>query len=116
MQITVMKSKLAYVRVTDASLFYEGSILIDSEWMQQANIAENEQVLVVNVNNGERLTTYAIKGTPGSKAIQLNGPAARKGLVGDLFVIITFAAIEPSRETLIPTVVNIEDPHALSSH
>ena len=109
MLVSVLKSKLAYVKVTEANLFYEGSITIDENWMKVADIREHEQVLIVNVNNGERLTTYAIKGKAGSAEICLNGPAARKGTVGDELIIITFAHIDPSKEQLTPTIIHKAD-------
>lgn len=94
MQIQVLKSKLHRVRVTEADLNYIGSITIDEELMQAANIIEGERVQIVNVNNGERLETYAIKGEKGSGDICLNGPAARKVAVGDVVIIISYAYMD----------------------
>ena len=108
MNITVLKSKLAYVKITQTELFYEGSITIDSEWMAMADIRPNEQVHVVNVNNGDRLITYAISGEAGSKMICLNGPAARNGMVGDEIVIITYAEVNSEDSPVIPTVVSLK--------
>lgn len=93
MNIDVVKSKLHNVTVTEANLNYVGSITIDSELMEAANIIENEKVQVVNNNNGERLETYVIKGDPGSGVICLNGAAARKAAVGDTVIIITYASM-----------------------
>src|SRR5690554_3426077 len=93
MNIHVVKSKLHNVTVTEANLNYVGSITIDSELMEAANIIENEKVQVVNNNNGERLETYVIKGDPGSGVICLNGAAARKAAVGDTVIIITYASM-----------------------
>ena len=93
MNIEVVKSKLHNVTVTEANLNYVGSITIDEELMNAANILENEKVQVVNNNNGERLETYVIKGEPGSGVICLNGAAARKVAVGDIVIIITYASM-----------------------
>ena len=103
----MMKSKIAYAVLTDANLFYEGSIGIDQDIMDQANILPNEQVQVVNANNGERLITYAIALERGSKQFDLNGPAARKGLVGDEVVIISYAIIDDN-DVLEPIVINLK--------
>jgi aspartate 1-decarboxylase len=108
MLVTVLKSKLAYIEITEANLFYEGSITVDEDWMDAAGISHNEQVHVVNVNNGARLITYAIRGERGSKVVCLNGPAARMGVVGDEVIIITYAQIDPKTETLEPIVVNFK--------
>ena len=93
MNIHVVKSKLHNVTVTEANLNYVGSITIDEELMEAANIFENEKVQVVNNNNGERIETYVIKGERGSGVICLNGAAARKVAVGDIVIIITYAII-----------------------
>ena len=106
MMITVLKSKIAYPVITDSNLHYEGSIGIDLDILEQANIIINEQVHVLNVNNGERLLTYVIPEERGSKKFILNGPAARKGLIGDSLVIIAYAMIEDS-ETLTPKLIQI---------
>jgi aspartate 1-decarboxylase len=94
MLIEVVKSKIHNVSVTEANLNYIGSISIDEDLMDAANIIENEKVQVVNMNNGERLDTYVIKGERGSGQICLNGPAARKVVVGDVIIIISYAAME----------------------
>lgn len=107
MYITVLKSKIAYGTITQKELFYVGSITIDEDIMKQANIRENEKVQVVNLNNGERLETYAIKGKAGSKVFCLNGAAARKCEVGDKVFIISYAQIDAS-ETLEPIVIDLE--------
>ena len=111
MLITVLKSKLAYVTITDAQLHYIGSITLDEDWLDAVGISENEMVHVVNVNNGERLITYAIKGPRGSKVVCLNGPAARKGLVGDEVIVIAYAQIDPKIETLEPKVLSCKGQH-----
>ena len=94
MQIQVVKSKIHRVKLTQAELHYVGSITIDESLMEAANLIENEQVQVVNINNGERLETYVIKGERNSGVICLNGPAARKGLVGDIVIIISYASMD----------------------
>ena len=93
MQIEILKSKIHRAVITEANLNYIGSITIDEDLMDAANLIENEKVQVVNVNNGERLETYVIKGKRGSGICCLNGPAARKGMVGDVVVIISYASI-----------------------
>jgi len=94
MFIEVVKSKIHKVSITEANLQYVGSISIDEDLMEAADILENEKVQVVNLNNGERLETYVIKGERGSGAICLNGPAARKAAVGDIIIIISYASID----------------------
>ena len=93
MQIEVVKSKIHRVKITQADLNYIGSITIDEELMEASNIIEGEKVQVVNINNGERLETYAIKGVAGSGEVCMNGPAARKVQAGDLVIIITYASM-----------------------
>ena len=108
MLITKLKSKIAYAVLTETNLRYKGSITIDEDIMDEAGILEDEQVHIVNLNNGERLITYVIKGERGSGSFALNGPAAHKGSVGDEVFILAYAQIDPSKETLIPTVVDLE--------
>lgn len=94
MQIEVVKSKIHRVSVTGADLNYIGSITIDQDLMDAANIIEGEKVHIVNVNNGERLTTYVIPGARNSGEITLNGPAARKVAKGDIIIIISYASMD----------------------
>jgi len=94
MQIEVLKSKIHRVVLTEANINYVGSVTIDEDLMDAANIVEHEKVQVVNVNNGERLETYVIKGKRGSGVICLNGAAARKAVIGDILIIISFAQID----------------------
>jgi aspartate 1-decarboxylase len=94
MRIEVLKSKIHRVKVTEANLHYIGSITIDENLMDAANIIENEKVQVLNIDNGERLETYVIRGTRGSGMICLNGPAARKVTVGDTVIVISYASME----------------------
>tara|TARA_B100000161_G_C33468867_1_gene377039 strand:+ start:226 stop:576 length:351 start_codon:yes stop_codon:yes gene_type:complete len=93
MRIEVVKSKIHRVKITRADLNYIGSITIDESLMEASNIIEGEKVQVVNINNGERLETYAIKGVSGSGEVCMNGPAARKVQPGDLVIIITYASM-----------------------
>lgn len=94
MNIELLKSKIHRAVITEANLNYIGSITIDEDLMDAANIIENEKVQVVNVNNGERLETYVIKGKRASGICCLNGPAARKAAVGDIVVIISYASMD----------------------
>jgi aspartate 1-decarboxylase len=106
MFIEVVKSKIHKVTITDANLQYVGSITIDEDLMDAANIIVNEKVQVVNINNGERLDTYVIKGKRGSGEICLNGPAARKGAVGDVIIIISYASMDfEEAKSFKPTLV-----------
>ena len=106
MQIEVCKSKIHKVTVTEANLQYVGSITIDEDLMDAANLIENEKVQVVNINNGERLETYVIKGQRGSGTICLNGPAARKVVVGDVVIIISYATMDfEEAKTFKPWIV-----------
>lgn len=94
MRIEVLKSKIHRVKITQAELHYVGSITIDEALMEAANLIEGEKVQVVNINNGERLETYVIKGELNTGTICLNGPAARKAQVGDVVIIISYASME----------------------
>ncbi|SRR5258706_4672072 len=94
MRIEVLKSKIHRVKITQAELHYVGSITIDEALMEAAHIVEGEKVQVVNINNGERLETYVIRGKRDSGTICLNGPAARKAAVGDTIIIISYASME----------------------
>ena len=95
MLLSILKSKLHRVRVTEANLNYVGSITIDEDLMDAAHLLENEKVQVLNLNNGERLETYIITGKRGSGIICLNGPAARKAMVGDEVIVISYAMMTP---------------------
>lgn len=94
MFIEVCKSKIHKATITEANLQYVGSISIDEDLMDAANLIENEKVQVVNLNNGERLETYVIKGERGSGSICLNGAAARKAEIGDVVIIISYASMD----------------------
>ena len=106
MTIEVLKSKIHRVKVTDADLNYIGSITIDVDLMQAANLIAGEKVQVVNINNGERLETYVIPGKKGSGEIALNGPAARWVAKGDIVIIISYANMDfEEAKTFEPTVI-----------
>lgn len=94
MLIEVMKSKIHRVVVTQAELHYIGSITIDENLMDAVGIIENEKVHIVNINNGERLETYVIKGERGSGVVCINGPAARKAQKGDVVIIIAYGMMD----------------------
>jgi aspartate 1-decarboxylase len=94
MQISILKSKIHRARITQTELDYVGSITIDRDLMEAANLIEGEKVLVVNNNNGERLETYVITGESGSGMVCLNGAAARRAAVGDIVIIISFAQMD----------------------
>jgi aspartate 1-decarboxylase len=94
MHIEVLKSKIHRVSVTEANLNYMGSITIDENLMDAANLIENEKVQVVDINNGERFETYVIRGDRNTGVICLNGPAARKVAVGDVVIIMSYASMD----------------------
>jgi len=105
----MFKSKIHRARITQADLYYEGSLTIDVDLMEAADLVSYEKVSVVNINNGERFETYVIPGTRGSRDICLNGAAARKGHVGDEIIIISYTDI-PDEEAKMwqPTVVLVD--------
>ncbi len=106
MQIEVLKSKIHRVVITEANLNYVGSLTLDEELMEAANLLEYEKVQIVNVNNGSRIETYLIRGKKGSGVCCLNGPAARRGAVGDVVIIISYATMDFEKvRTFKPWVV-----------
>lgn len=106
MQVQVLKSKLHRVKVTEADLNYIGSVTIDEDLLDAANMIEGEKVQIVNINNGERLETYIIKGLRSSGEICLNGPAARRVAVGDVVIIISYGIMDfEVAKTFKPTIV-----------
>lgn len=106
MNIQLLKSKIHRVKITQAELHYVGSITIDEDLMDAANLIENEKVHIVNINNGERLETYVIKGRRATGEICLNGPAARKAQVGDIIIIISYAGMDfEEAKNFKPTVI-----------
>jgi len=106
MQIQVLKSKIHRVTVTEADLNYIGSITIDPNLMEAANMIEGEKVQIVNINNGERIETYIITGERNSGKVCLNGPAARRVAVGDVVIIISYATMDfVEAKSFKPTLV-----------
>ena len=106
MLIEIIKSKIHRVKVTEADLNYVGSITIDSDLIEAANLIVGEKVQVVNVNNGERLETYVIEGEKASGEVTLNGPAARKVQKGDIVIIISYAQINlEEAKSFVPTII-----------
>ena len=106
MFIEICKSKIHRVTVTGADLQYVGSITIDEDLMDAANLIENEKVQVVNINNGERFETYVIRGKRKSGDIILNGPAARKVVVGDVVIIVSYASMDfEEARTFVPSII-----------
>src|SRR6202012_4979101 len=114
MQIQVLKSKIHRVKITESNLHYIGSITIDEDLMDAANMIENEKVQVLNIDNGERLETYIIKGTRGSGMICMNGPAARRISVGDTVIVISYATMDfEAAKTFKPTIIFPKDDNSL---
>ena len=106
MNIEVVKSKIHRVKITGSDLNYIGSITLDEELMDAANIIEGEKVYIVNVNNGERLSTYVIKGERKSGDVVMNGPAARRVAKGDIIIIISYASLEfEEAKKFIPAII-----------
>jgi aspartate 1-decarboxylase len=114
MQIEILKSKIHRVKITEANLNYIGSITIDETLMNAANLIENEKVQVLNIDNGERLETYVIKGVPGSGMICMNGPAARRVSVGDTVIIISYARMDfEAAKTFNPVIIFPKEDNTL---
>jgi len=111
MTIELLKSKIHRATITEANLHYIGSIGIDENLMEAANLIEFEKVQVLNINNGERLETYVIKGERGSGMISLNGAAARKAVVGDLVIIAAFAQMTPEEAKSFKPAIVFPDSH-----
>jgi aspartate 1-decarboxylase len=106
----MFKSKIHRATITQAELHYEGSLTIDTDLMDAADLLPYEKVAIVNINNGERLETYIIPGERGSKTICLNGAAARKGVVGDRIIIISYASMSDEEARLYkPTIVLVNE-------
>ncbi|MBK6966626.1 MAG: aspartate 1-decarboxylase [Bacteroidales bacterium] len=111
MTIEILKSKIHRAAITEANLHYIGSIGIDEDLMEAANLIEFEKVQVLNINNGERLETYVIKGERGSGMISLNGAAARKAVAGDLVIIAAFAQMTPEEAKSFKPAIVFPDSH-----
>ena len=106
MEIEILKSKIHRITITEANLNYVGSLTLDEDLMDAANLLEHEKVQIVNVNNGSRIETYVIKGKRNSGVCCLNGPAARQGAVGDVVIIISYATIDFEKaKTFKPSLV-----------
>jgi aspartate 1-decarboxylase len=111
MTIEILKSKIHRAAITEANLHYIGSIGIDEDLMDAANLIEFEKVQVLNINNGERLETYVIKGERGSGMISLNGAAARKAVVGDMVIVAAFAQMTPEEAKSFKPSIVFPDSH-----
>jgi aspartate 1-decarboxylase len=115
MNITMLYSKLHRATVTEANLHYVGSITIDQELIDAANMRVGQKIDIVNINNGERFSTYIIPGEPGKKEICLNGAAARKVHVGDKIIIIAYASMtEEEADSFEPKIVILEDDNSIA--
>jgi aspartate 1-decarboxylase len=111
---TLLKSKIHRAVATDCELHYEGSCAIDENLLEAANIVENEQVHIWNINNGERFVTYAIKGERGSGMISVNGSAARRAAVGDLLIIAAFGQVHEDQVAgFQPKLVFVDDKNQI---
>lgn len=116
MFITVCKSKIAHATITEAELYYEGSITIDEKVLRAVDIVAGEKVEILNLNNGSRIETYVIAGRSGSGQVCLNGPAARSGIVGDKIIILSYALMEPAAARKFKTkVVYLNDDNKIKS-
>ena len=115
MLLNIFKPKIHRVKVTQAELNYVGSITIDADLMEAANILEGEKVQIVNIENGERLETYTIKGERGSGEVCMNGPAARRVQVGDTIIIITYAQMTAEEAASYePTIIFPDENNQIS--
>jgi aspartate 1-decarboxylase len=116
MFITFCKAKIGHARVTQAELYYEGSITIDEDVIKAVGILPGEKVEIFNINNGARLETYVIAGKSGSGQICLNGPAARQGYVGDKLIIVSYALVTPDEARGLKTIsVYLDDANRIKT-
>ncbi len=116
MFIECLKSKIAYATVTETELFYEGSITIDEDLLDEAGIIPGEKVEVLNINNGNRFTTYAIAGKRASGQVCLNGPAARMGIVGDQVIVLSYAILSPEEaKEFKAKIVRLQDGNKIKN-
>jgi aspartate 1-decarboxylase len=114
MLITILKAKISDAKVTQAELYYEGSISIDKEILEAVDIIPGEKVEVLNINNGSRIETYAIEAKAGSGVVCLNGPAARSGCVGDKLIIVNYAFVEKNEaEKYKAKIVHLDDQNKI---
>lgn len=109
MYLHIFKSKIHRMKVTQAELNYVGSVTVDADMLEAANIREGEKVQIVNINNGERFETYTIKGARGSGTLCLNGPAARRVQVGDKVILISYAMMTPEEADSYSPIVIFPD-------
>jgi aspartate 1-decarboxylase len=115
MQRHLMKSKVHRATITSADLNYEGSLTLDEDLMEAADLLRNEEIQVVNVNNGARFTTYVIPGPRGSGVVQLNGAAARLGMAGDLVILISYGVFDDAEaRTHRPHVVFVDNRNRIT--
>jgi len=114
MSISLLKSKIHHGRVTGADVDYVGSITIDAEIMRAVGIYQYERVMVVDVENGNRLETYTLAGEPGSHVIQLNGAAARLVTIGDRLIIMAFEQVEPPQDNWTPRIVVLNEQNEIA--
>jgi aspartate 1-decarboxylase len=113
---TILKSKIHRATVTEANLYYEGSITIDADLIHAADILEYEKVEVLNLNSGQRIETYVIKGKPGSGVVCLNGPAARGACPGDQVIIVSYVLLEDKQTQKIkPKVIKVNAGNQIKS-
>jgi aspartate 1-decarboxylase len=116
MLLTFCKAKIAHAKVTQAELYYEGSITIDESIIQAVGIIPGEKVEIFNINNGARLETYVIAGRSGSGQVCLNGPAARMGYVGDRLIIVSYALVSPEEaRQMKTTTVHLNDDNRIKA-
>jgi len=114
--IQFCKSKIAYATVTQAELYYEGSITLDEELLDAVGIVPGEKVEVLNVNNGSRIETYAISGERGSGVVCLNGPAAHSGSLGDQVIILSYGFMSPEEAKVYQTkMIRLDDQNKIKS-
>lgn len=114
MEITVLKSKIHRATITGVDAGYEGSIVIDSELMDEVGLHRYEKVLVANLDTGDRFETYVIEGERGSGTVQLNGAAARRGQVNDRIIVFAFATVpESAAETFSPRIIQLDEKNAV---
>jgi aspartate 1-decarboxylase len=113
---TILKSKIHRAHVTETNLYYEGSVTIDAKLMDEAGIIPYEKVEVLNLNNGQRLETYAIQGKAGSGSICLNGPASRGACVGDEVIILSYILVEDKEaKNIKPRVINVDEQNRIKN-
>jgi len=112
----MLKSKIQRAKITELNLYYEGSITLDEKLMQEALIMEGEKVEVLNLNNGSRIETYAIKGKKGSGTVCLNGPAARSACVGDEVIILSYVLVEDNQaKNIKPKIIKVNERNKIKA-